>query len=473
MGKCKDCGAPTVEGEEYCESCLLLRDLGLSGDNAEEENGSYDGMAPIEEDNMGLDDMDLVLDDSNMNFDGSMGLDDSGIAEELNIDEDILSFLNSSENGETKELNAEDIEEVNSLLAQTEPEEAEKPFTLEEAEEEPFALEEPEAVSVVDPQVDEEDITVPEAKEKVKKASKSNSDVGDILSDALGVLNDPAMDDLEKQIMNMMPEENKKEEAPKEKTPREKNGWFKKLFSNVPGPEPDENVPSEEEIAEKKKAEAEEKKKQKAAKKKESKDASDAKKKLKRERKAAKAAEKKRLKEEIEKNTPVDTSRINKAGASVVFVLAAVLAIFVIVGTNTFTYAQVVTSANDYLNRKQYTKAYQQISGVEIKKKDEILYDKIVTIMYVNKQYNSYQNYYNMEMYPESLDSLIKGLERYQKYKSDASELEIMDDMDYVKSNILDALKESFHLKENDVQYLLGMKSQEEYSAEVIRLAQK
>lgn len=467
MGNCKDCGAPTVEGEEYCESCLLLRDLGLSGDNAE-ENGSYDGMAPIEDSNMAFDDTDLALDDSNMDFGDGIGLDASGIAEELNIDDDILSFLNSSEDGEIKELNDEDIEEINSLLAQTEPEEEEKPFTLEEAEEKPFTLEEAGEEPFVLEEAEEENVTVPEAQEKVKKASKRNSDVGDILSDALGVLNDPAMDDLEKQIMNMMPEENKKEEAPKEKT-----NWFKKLFSNVPGPEPDENAPSEEEIAEKKKAEAEEKKKQKAEKKKASKDASDAKKKLKKEAKAAKAAEKKRLKEEIEKNTPVDTSRINKAGASVVFVLATVLAIFVIVGTNTFTYAQVVTSANDYLNRKQYTKAYQQISGVEIKKKDEILYDKIVTIMYVNKQYNSYENYYNMEMYPESLDSLIKGLERYQKYKSDANELDIMDDMNYVKSNILDALKESFHLNENDVQYLLGMKSREEYSAEVIRLAQK
>ena len=279
-------------------------------------------------------------------------------------------------------------------------------------------------------------------------------------------LNDPAMDDLEKQIMNMMPEDNKKEEVSKEKT-----SWFKKLFHNVPGPEPDPDAPSEEELEEKKKEEAEEKKKQKAAKKKEKKEAQSAKKKQKQQAKTAKAAEKKRKREEIDKNTPVDTSRINKAGASVVFVLAAVLVIFVIIGTNTFTYAQTVKSANNYLDRKQYTKAYQQIAGVEIKKKDEILYDKIVTIMYVNKQYNSYQNYFNMEMYPESLDALIKGLERYQKYKKQASELEVMDDMNYVKSNILEALKDSFQLNENDVQYLLGMKSQEEYSDEVIRLA--
>ena len=447
LGKCKDCGAPVAEGEQYCESCLLLRDLGLSGDNAIEENSSYDeieGMNPLE---------DLALDDSNLVFDSDANLDetimDSNDDElgELNIDDDILSFLNGVEEGEPKELNAEDLDDIDSLLAKTEP----------EAEDE--------ELQVSKPQEKEEKATRVKEKKKRKKSSK-NSDVGDILSDALGVLNDPAMDDLEKQIMNMMPEDNKKEEVSKEKT-----SWFKKLFHNVPGPEPDPDAPSEEELEEKKKEEAEEKKKQKAAKKKEKKEAQSAKKKQKQQAKTAKAAEKKRKREEIDKNTPVDTSRINKAGASVVFVLAAVLVIFVIIGTNTFTYAQTVKSANNYLDRKQYTKAYQQIAGVEIKKKDEILYDKIVTIMYVNKQYNSYQNYFNMEMYPESLDALIKGLERYQKYKKQASELEVMDDMNYVKSNILEALKDSFQLNENDVQYLLGMKSQEEYSDEVIRLA--
>ena len=446
LGKCKDCGAPVAEGEQYCESCLLLRDLGLSGDNAIEENSSYDeieGMNPLE---------DLALDDSNLVFDSDANLDetimDSNDDElgELNIDDDILSFLNGVEEGEPKELNAEDLDDIDSLLAKTEP----------EAEDE--------ELQVSKPQEKEEKATRVKEKKKRKKSSK-NSDVGDILSDALGVLNDPAMDDLEKQIMNMMPEDNKKEEVSKEKT-----SWFKKLFLNVPGPEPDPDAPSEEELEEKKKEEAEEKKKQKAAKKKEKKEAQSAKKKQKQQAKTAKAAEKKRKREEIDKNTPVDTSRINKAGASVVFVLAE-LVIFVIIGTNTFTYAQTVKSANNYLDRKQYTKAYQQIAGVEIKKKDEILYDKIVTIMYVNKQYNSYQNYFNMEMYPESLDALIKGLERYQKYKKQASELEVMDDMNYVKSNILEALKDSFQLNENDVQYLLGMKSQEEYSDEVIRLA--
>lgn len=456
MGKCLDCGAPIEDGEQYCESCLLLRDLGLSGDDIPSQERMDDNL----DDMLVLDDSNLVLDDMNLDADVNvMPADDMGTAEELNIDEDILSFLNSSEEESARELSDDDLDEINSLLAATEGEEAK--------------VEEPS---------NERNNEI--AHKEEKKLSKS-SDVGDILSDALGVLNDPAMDELEKHIMEMMPEENipedtdSKEKASKKVSKKtiekandgEKTGWFKKLFSNVPGPEPDENAPSEEELEQIKKAKAEEKKKQKSEKKKEKKAAQDTKKKQKKQEKTAKAAEKKRIREEMEKSMPVDTSRINKAGASIIFVFAAVITVFVIVGTNTFTYTNVVKSASNYLNQKQYTKAYQQIAGVNIKEKDEILYDKIVTIMYVNKQYNSYENYFNMEMYPESLDSLIKGLERYQKYKSQASELEIMDDMNYVKANILEALNDSFQLKENDVQYLMDMESQEKYSDEVIKLA--
>ena len=52
---------------------------------------------------------------------------------------------------------------------------------------------------------------------------------------------------------------------------------------------------------------------------------------------------------------------------------------------------------------------------VSISDEDIELYDKIMTVMYVNKQLNSYNNYYAINRYPEAL-VFIKGLERYDKY---------------------------------------------------------
>lgn len=421
MGKCKDCGAAIADDEEYCESCLLLRDLGLNEEVIHENDNIFDEVEGL-----------LPSDDSDLDF-----TDDSTMSSDLNIDEDFLNFIDSSSSE-----NSEESADEDAIIALDDSYEAEQEIHNEAAQ------------------------------QKEKKVSKS-SDVGDILSDALGVLNDPAMDEMEKQIMDMIPEQEKQKEMAESQPVEKKKKIFKKLFENVPGPELGPDEPStEEELEAQKKAIAEEKKKEKAEKKAEKKAAQEAKKKVKADAKAVKKAEKIRLKEEAaENNTPIDTSKINKVGASILLTIAAFFALFIILGTSTFTYSNNVSSAKEYFSKKQYTKAYQKIAGIEIKSKDEVIYDKIVTVMYVNKQYNSYQNYYNMEMYPEALNSLIKGLERYHKYSEQAAELEVVDDLNYVKSNIDSALKDSFHLSEDDVQYLMNMESQEKYSLEVTKLA--
>ena len=490
MGQCKDCGAPALDGEEYCEACLLLHDLGLNDDteNHDDMFQDMDGLLPS--------------DDPESNDDSFSG--------DLNIDEDIMSFLNSTEE-EQQELTDEDIfalmdapssneesqgvsdedilslidtpssegellgitdDDILSLLGEsTSEDETDKDISEDKLDLQDNSLNSENSIT------DEDIVALDE--ELIEK--NKNSDMGDILSDALGVLNDPAMDEMEKHIMDLMPEEEKQQvqqskqkkqkKEKKEKAERTEQSLFKKLFANVPGPEPDPNAPTEEELEQQKKAEKEEKKNAKAAKKAEKKEVKEAKKKAAHDLKAEKKAEKKRLKAEEEAKIPVDTGRINKAGASIILVIAACFALSVLVGTNTFTYSNDVSSAKEYFNKKQYTKAYQQIAGLKIKAKDEETYEKIVTVMKVNKEYESYNNYYNMEMYPQSLDSLIKGLKRYEKCKEDASELNVTDDLNYVKSNIVHSLKDSFNLKENEVQYLMSMDSQDKYSEEIVKLA--
>lgn len=431
MGKCIDCGAPALEGEEYCEACLLLHDLGLNEDSENHDDmfGSMEGLLPSD--------------------DPELDLENANVVNDFNIDEDILSFLNSSEDdtGMTEE-------DIFSMIEKDSSDNHESVTPEADREEDIMAL---------------DDIL-----DQNQNDGSKGSDMGDILSDALGVLNDPTMDEMEKHIMDLMPEDEKPDVSKNisESSKKEKKTLFQKLFGNVPGPAPDPNAPTEEELEEKRKAEKAEADKLKAEKKAQAKEAKEAKKKADQEQKAAKKAEKKKLKEEAEQNAPVDTGRINKAGASIILAIAGIFIIFVILGTNTFTYSIDVSSAKEYFKNNQYTKAYEQIAGVKIKAKDKTAYDKIMTVMYVNKEYNSYENYYNMEMYPQSLDSLVKGLQRYDKLKDQATDLEIMDDMNYVKSNIVDSLKESFNLSEDDVQYLVNMDSHKKYSEEVVRLAQ-
>ena len=71
MGLCKDCGAE-IESGEYCESCMLLRDLGLDNMNTEENDdflSSINDLLPDESDTLALDDSDVtqnITEENNM-----------------------------------------------------------------------------------------------------------------------------------------------------------------------------------------------------------------------------------------------------------------------------------------------------------------------------------------------------------------------------------------------------------------------
>ena len=90
-----------------------------------------------------------------------------------------------------------------------------------------------------------------------------------------------------------------------------------------------------------------------------------------------------------------------------------------------------------------------------------------MTVMFVNKQLNSYNNYYALKKYPEALDSLLKGLSRYDKYIELATMLGIESDLDYVRAQILAELNNVFDLTEKEAAQILQYESMEDYSLSV------
>lgn len=252
------------------------------------------------------------------------------------------------------------------------------------------------------------------------------------------------------------------ENSEKADKPEKKAGFFARIFGNVHDEKAKKaakkkpNVPLDEEgnpikkpkksdaeikaeKAEKKKAQ-EEKKKLQAARKAEAKALKDAK------RKEREEAKKAKLLEEVE----IDEGRINRVGASIVFAFFGIITAVIVLGTDNFSYSQSVKKATEYFGTQKYNNAYNEVRGIEVKNKDLEIYDKIMTVMFVNKQLNSYNNYYNMDKYPEALDSLLKGLQRYDEYVSLAKELGIKSDLDYVRNQILGELSSIFQLSEEE-----------------------
>lgn len=279
--------------------------------------------------------------------------------------------------------------------------------------------------------------------------------------------------------------------AKREKNERARRGFFAhifhKLFANVPltdeeiaaipTPEEEESAKKEKEAEaakkkeEKKVASEEEKKrkaeeaKTKAAEKKAKKEAKYAAKKA-----AKKEAELKRLRAEALEQPE---GKINKVGAIIIFLFFTVAAAVVIVGTNIFSYDISIADATYKFGNHKYTEAYEGIRGLEIKEKDMLLHDKIYTVMFVNKQLNSYNNFFAMGDYSSALDSLIKGLSRYDKYIALARQLGIHTDLDYVRKQIMAELQNIYGVDEREALELMEMTDRQDYSERIYATVSK
>ena len=276
------------------------------------------------------------------------------------------------------------------------------------------------------------------------------------------------------------------EEIEAEIKPKKKNdSWLKRLFMRLFGNVNDEVTPEMIEADKKKKAEKEEIEKQRRAEKKKldeekraeamaEKERKKAEADAERNRKLALAIEKKNAAKEKEKKKneqalaiaeyELEHGKINKAGATILFVIFAILTIVIIIGTNIYSYNLSIKNAQEDFDIKKYNEAYYEVYGLKIQDEDIELYDKIMTVMYVNHQLNAYEYYMTSKNKDKALDSLLKGLQRYDKYLQLAQRLGITDDLNYVKGEILDRLETEFDLTEAEAYSMVNIEDSVDYS---------
>ncbi len=252
----------------------------------------------------------------------------------------------------------------------------------------------------------------------------------------------------------------------------------KKTMSEILFGEPDEDDEEEERLLEIKKAEKEAKKAKKkeddeikkAAKqeKQQLKNADDAKKK-------SEKAEKKRAKEaaliaEIEAEK--GQKKVPTVVVFIVFATFVALGLLVVIGATSFNYKQVIKKATDYFERQRYRLAYEEVAGIEVKEEDEELRDRIYTVMYVERLYESYENNMTLERPDKALDSLIRGLEKYDEHYDEAVALGIAKDIKSVKEKIVNALWNTYGLSEAAAYEIMKLEGIE-YSDALMKASEK
>ena len=285
------------------------------------------------------------------------------------------------------------------------------------------------------------------------------------------------------------------EEQAKEVPKKKKKGLFTRIFGNVREELTEEEIEERKRVALEKFEEDEQRAADEAAQEKLDKEAREkrkeeeaAQKKAEKELLARKKADEKLIKAEqkrIQKDKKEQAKRallaeieenegkINKFGASIIIAMFAAMLCLITIGTSYYNYKISIDKAQFDFDLQRYDDAYNDVYGLDIKEEDMELYDKIMTVQYVNVQLLSYMRYHSLDMDAEALDSLIKGLRRYEKFIQHGTELGVKDDLNYLKTQIVEQLDSVFRIDEATAYEMLALESQEDYSVQIYGIVSK
>lgn len=272
----------------------------------------------------------------------------------------------------------------------------------------------------------------------------------------------------------------KEDNEPLTKADKKKKSFMEILFGEAD--EDDELSPEELAAIEAKKAEKKRKKQEAKEARKEKAEAAKALKEEKNGKKKKADAEKQRVKAEKKAKRKAEElanaepeKKLNKPAVFFIFSLFLGGTALFYLATNNFNYTQAIQKATNYFENRKYHKAYDEIRGVEVKEKDQDLKDRIYTVMYVERLYESYNNNIKLGFYDKALDSLLRGVDKYYEHYDEAVELGIVDDIDYSFGRIQDSLLSGFGISlekaleinklEND-EYVLTIRSYVEANSE-------
>ncbi len=251
---------------------------------------------------------------------------------------------------------------------------------------------------------------------------------------------------------------------------KKRNRFLDILFGDD---EEDELTPEQEAELAKKKEEKLQAKLEKKEQKKMQKAENDAKRKSAKEGKSAKLAEKKAARKAEDEKLLAEEGpdkKLNKVLVALVMIFFFSIGGFIILGTSIFDYTLAITKTTNYFQRQKYGMAYREILGVEVKEQDQELEDKVYTVMYVERQYEAYENYVRLDAPDLALNALVQGLGKYDDYYEDAKSLGIVEDLNNARGKIVSALSSVYGVSPEDALALLSLDTVE-YSRQIEALS--
>ena len=202
------------------------------------------------------------------------------------------------------------------------------------------------------------------------------------------------------------------------------------------------------------------------------------KKEKKKKEKAPKQPKEKKVKPKKEKKPkppaePDNTPPLPKVPVILVFVMAASILVLVLAGTHLLGYSNSFADADQAFAEGRYSDAFQAVAGEKVKEKDTDAYEKYRFTAMVSAEYEAYESMMDAEVYDMALDSLIRTVQRYDKYLQDAETYGCRGEFDKIESAAETALQQDFGLTAEDARTMYALSNKETYSREIYKVLEK
>ena len=133
-----------------------------------------------------------------------------------------------------------------------------------------------------------------------------------------------------------------------------------------------------------------------------------------------------------------------------------------------------MSQARELFDQGNYIAAYEKLNGFDLgDEKVLLLRNQARTLADLQQCQDEYTTFMDYKMYNYALDSLLKGLGRYEKYKDDAVEYGISDEYEAYGNSIIIELEESFGLSVDEAMAIYKQPNRHYYTIELRKVLRK
>ena len=195
----------------------------------------------------------------------------------------------------------------------------------------------------------------------------------------------------------------------------------------------------------------------------------------KKEGKKEKPAKAPKPKKEKKPKEPDNSPKIPISIIATFLVLSISIIGVVLVGMTFTGLKRHMAQARELFDQGNYIAAYEKLNGYDFRsdEKVELLRNQSRTLADLQQCQDEYTTFMNYKMYNYALDSLIKGLGRYEKYKDDAVEYGIADEYDAFGNSIIIELEQDFGLTVDEAMAIYKQPNRHYYTIELRKVLRK